>query len=206
MATFDATKLTTNEQKQVLGSLRQPVAASLIGMSSRALRDNAEVPRNSDNTYDAKSIVGWSQNRATSATAKLTDAENEMIAEIIDTCLADEAEWRAESLIEFFQSLRDAHGDGGWVGFVGALLDYFAAFNRQYPSSRHSADDIRDAGRDADQQKRQRMRHDNHRRDMTISYRCEGCGKYRWGKKWNNNEPPATNLMFGIDCPKCLAK
>lgn len=73
--------------------LRQQDAAYVLGVTTSWLKDHvAEVPRNADSTYDAKTLVGWWVNKAVADAlekAGVTDDDPKIRKIKVDTALAE---------------------------------------------------------------------------------------------------------------------
>lgn len=50
--------MTANDQRETLGALSQQTAAWLLGVAPRTLREK-DAPRNSDGTYNARTLIEW---------------------------------------------------------------------------------------------------------------------------------------------------
>jgi hypothetical protein len=63
-------KPTAKDQTATMAALSQTAAAWLVGVSSRTFRDT-DAPRESDGTYNARSLVAWIKGKATADTDPL---------------------------------------------------------------------------------------------------------------------------------------
>lgn len=198
MAKVDLTKLTAHQQIAVLRTLTQQAAAFLIGMSARALRDNPNVPRATDDgRYDAKGLFKWWSGRI--GTCKLNDEDLERAMILADD--VGYGQWRGVRLL---RELQEKHGSAGLAAVSEIFLETWIEPGDQDPGqeARPTETELRGAAQRAIHELKQQAARDR----LEIAIVCCRCGKLRCGRRWVKAKPRAGYFVKKSWCPACEAK
>ncbi len=185
--------ITTKE----LQKLPQKTAAWLLGISTRTLRDIADLERNSDGTYNAAEIVKWSRGRSTPA-ANLPDADFEKIL-VITEWMTPRSDNQIPAAVATAEDLHSRHGDGAFVAMMGVVL---ANWREHAEIEAAIENDPGRAAADARIEHEQAIRAAAIER-LDIVTVCERCKKIRKGRKWVKGKPAADCYIQNGDCPEC---
>lgn len=182
--------------------LPQSVAAWLVNLSPRALRDHATCPRNDDGTYDAKAVAAWSVGRR--ELAELTDEEIEKCYCISD--LLHEASYDLSgSVVRAIRDLEAKYGDRALATFAAVFMERWSWTVDHHPEDWRpaSSEARREWARRNEEIKREGTERDEATADLRVAFVCDGCGKLRRGRRWIDEEPPAGHIVTDDICPTC---
>lgn len=197
-AVATAPDVSASGQVEVLQALKQSATAWLLDVSTRTLRDYADLPREKDGTYDARKVVQWAARRLPSA--QLDDDAFERLTLIVDA-VCGEFESALPTIAEFLRSVDEQFGDLGLALVARELLR----------SAEQWIDEDPDLYRDRTAiELRRQLEKDMetaHREDqvarLRFYVRCEVCKKIRHGRRWHKGEPPEGLPEQPGRCPDC---
>ena len=202
---------TANDQRAVVRSLSQAVAAELVGLPPVWLRDNAHVAaRNSDGSYNGPELVAHLLK--TVPVAPLTDDLYEGMLQVVE-CISPNND-RFDIALAALEAVVERHGTSGLAAIGAELvkelrlwckLDPHARPRELPPEERYIADAVAVAEREA----RERWATVNAgwtaRQQGKLLFVCERCKRYRMGARWLAPPLPTGYAPhnLGRTCDKC---
>ena len=172
----DITDATATEIAERLTALPQVVAAWLVGVSPRTLRDRISVPRNSNGTYDARALLQWELTHCSAA--RLNDQQREACW-LIGSMLTEALCPVLGALHQLLHTL--GGGPDARAAVLAMLIDY--AEIEIEVSGEHLP---------------------NRPPSINLVLVCAQCGKMRTGSRWTEETPPAgVTVDDHQKCPKC---
>ena len=181
--------------------LPQSVAAWLVGLTPRALRDHASCPRNDDGTYDAKAVSAWSIGRR--ELANLTDEDVEQCYCISD--LLHEALYESSGpVVRAIRDLELKYGDKALVTFATLFFEEWSrAADFEEGRTPASSKERLEWERREEEVRREGAAYEEARDNLLASWVCDQCGKLRRGRRWVDQEPPSSHIVLRDICPVC---
>jgi len=187
-----------------LEKLSQQEASWLISKPSHWLRDHSHLPgRSADGTYHGQTLVR--SLRGQFEAAELDAGECEAARQIGERVA--EFGGSLKGLIRIFTEIRDRHGAAGMAALSELFLQECVAMQEFVGDSYNSPKTIESIQREAARQIEE-LADQTMTDDMRIIYTCPECGRYRWGKGWEDKPYPTGYAVFtGEECDvqECLA-
>jgi hypothetical protein len=176
------------EQRALVRSLCQSVAAELIGRPSVWLRDNGHKSgRNADGSYNAVELVA--NILKAQPVASLSDEQLEGVTQVVETVYADgERHWLALADLEAVEA---RFGTAGLAAIGAELLKHVRKWAEVEPyRPEHYTE--QQVGTTAGRPNR-------------WLFTCEYCGRYRLGDKWKQPPLPYGYVAHTVtrECDKC---
>jgi hypothetical protein len=176
------------EQRAVIRSLSQCVAAELTNRPAVWLRDNSHRSgRNADGTYNGSELV--SNLLKSQPPASLPDEMLEGVLAVVETVHADsDRHWLAAADLEAVEA---RYGSSGLAAIGAELLKHVREWALAEPFNPQHFAEVATGSTEG-------------RRIRTL-VTCEGCGRYRMGSKWRQPPMPSgyvRHVMTRV-CPKC---
>lgn len=210
MATATKTKnATAAEQRAVLRSLDQQVAAELIGKPAVWLRDNADkANRNPDGTYDGRALVATVLGLA--PVASLSDDNMEGVLQVVETCLRGDS--RHDLALAAIEAVEKRHGTAGLAAVGAELLAHLREWASLDPNGPKELPAETDYVERFAEEARQRHRTIaigwDARQQGRELFTCEKCQRYRLGKTWSAPPLPSGYAPHRMEtiCPRCSSR
>lgn len=208
--TTKAKRPSAAEQRAVLRSLDQQVAAELIDKPAIWLRDNANVAkRNTDGSYDAAKLVAGVLGMA--PVAKLADDQLEGVLQVVETCLRDDS--RHDLALAVIEAVEQRYGTAGLAAIGEELRRHLREWANLDPNGpKELPTESEYVERAADKAAEEaRLAHRtiavgwDARQQGRELYVCENCARYRLGREWKKPPLPTgyARHRHGTQCPKC---
>jgi hypothetical protein len=176
------------EQRAVVGSLCQSVAAQLIGRPSVWLRDNVHKSgRNADGSYNGPELVANVLKAQPVAT--LSDEQLEGVRQVAETVFADGGRhWLAFADLEAVEA---RYGTAGLAAIGAEVLKQVRLWAEAEPFNPKNFTEEQ-VGTTAGKPNRR-------------LFTCEYCGRYRLGDKWKQPPLPYGYVAHTVtrECDKC---
>jgi hypothetical protein len=198
--TADKPRQTTDLQR-----LTQSDVAWLAGKPVSWVKENVHLlGRNADGSYNGRDVLAG-LTRSHFEPAELSDADTEMALTIAEYA-APGFETTRRAAIRNLKIISDRYGAAGMATVANLLLAELKNHLKLLGDSHLCVPPTPEEIQTEAEERIADLPNWGARNDLRIVGLCNGCNKYRWGRRWLELPQPTGYVTSELTCPKCAPK